>query len=200
MRSTGLKTARFRYHDHRAAPMAIQRNPSEGELMIVNKKEVVLLCLAFSFAVFSIESLAADSAKEVAALQAADQSWEKAYNVGNVDAVASLYDEHAVLLPPGAPGASGRAAIRAFFAKDIAESAKAGVAFSLGPKPAGGVSGDMGWQSGTYVVKDKTGKVVDSGKYLSVSVKKGGKWLYVRDTWNSDGPSAPAESAAPPKK
>lgn len=139
--------------------------------MIVNKNVGSLFCLAFSLAVFSIESPAADSGKEVAALQAADQSWEKAYNAGNVDAVASLYDEQAVLLPPGAPGANGQAAIRAFFAKDIPESAKAGVKFFLGPKPAGGVSGDIGWQSGTYVVKDRMGKVVDTGKYLSVSVK-----------------------------
>jgi ketosteroid isomerase-like protein len=168
--------------------------------MIVNTKTVALLCLACSLAAFGIDSSAAESAKDVAALQAADQSWEKAYNAGNVDAVASLYDEHAVLLPPGAPGANGRAAIRAFFAKDIAESSKAGVVFILGPKAAGGVFGDMGWQSGTYVVKDKSGKVVDTGKYLSVSAKKGGKWLYIRDTWNSDGAPTSTESAAPPKK
>jgi hypothetical protein len=135
--------------------------------MIFNPRAVALLCLALSLAVFTIESSAADSGKEVAALQAADQSWEKAYNAGNVDGVAGLYDEHAVLLPPGAPHANGRAAIRAFFAKDIAESSKAGIAFSLGPKPAGAVTADMGWQSGTYVVKDKTGKVIDTGKYLS---------------------------------
>jgi ketosteroid isomerase-like protein len=168
--------------------------------MIVNKNAAKLICLALALAAFSIASSAADSAKEVAALQAVDQTWVKAYNAGDVDTLASLYDEHAVLLPPGAPGASGRAAIRAFLAKDTAESAKAGVAFSLGPKPAGGVSGDMGWQSGTYVVKDKSGKVIETGKYLSVSMKQGGKWLYVRDTWNSDGPPAPAESTAPPKK
>lgn len=58
----------------------------------------------------------------------------------------------------------------------------------------------MGWQSGTYVVKDKAGKVVETGKYLSVSMKKDGKWPYVRDTWNADGAPAPAESAPPPKK
>lgn len=149
---------------------------------------------------FSIESSAADSANEVGALQAVDQNWVKAYNAGNPDAVASLYDEQAVLLPPGSPAVNGRAAIKAFFAKDTAESQKAGVSFSLGPKPAGGVSGDLGWQSGTYAVKDKAGKVVETGKYLSVSMKKGGKWLYVRDTWNADGAPAPVESAAPAKK
>ena len=158
------------------------------------------LCTIVALAVFSIESSAADSAKEVAALQAADQNWAKAYNAGNADAVAALYDEEAVLLPPGAPGVNGRTAIKAFFVKDTAESQKAGITFTLGAKPAGGVSGDMGWQSGVYVVKDKTGKVLETGKYLSVSMKKGGKWLYVRDTWNADGTPAPAESAAPAKK
>ena len=69
--------------------------------------------------------------------------------------------------------------------------------FVLGPKPVGGVWGDWGGQSGSYVIKDKAGKVIDSGNYLSVSVKKGGKWLYVRDMWNSDVPPAPAVPATP---
>jgi ketosteroid isomerase-like protein len=158
-----------------------------------------LLCVMLGLTAIGT-AWAADTAQEVAALEAVDQAWLKAYNSGNADALASVYDEHAVLLPPGSPGVSGRAAIRAFFAKDTAESAKAGVTFSLGPKPAGGVSGNMGWQSGTYQVKDKSGKVVDAGKYLSVSIKKEGKWLYVRDTWNSDVPPAPAPSPAPAKK
>ena len=156
-----------------------------------------VLCTIAALAIFGIEPSAADPAAEIKALQAADQSWLKAYNSGNADALASLYDEQAVLLPPGAPAASGRAAIKAFFAKDTAESQKAGVAFALGPNPAGGVSGDLGWQSGTYTVKDKSGKVVEAGKYLSVSMKKGGKWLYVRDTWNADGAPAPAPAASP---
>jgi ketosteroid isomerase-like protein len=163
-------------------------------------KAVKLLCIVVPLASFSVASPAADPAAEVAALHAVDQTWAKAYNSGDVDTVASLYDEHALLLPPGAPGVNGRAAIRAFFTKDMAASAKDGIAFMLGSKPDGGVSGNMGWVSGTYVVKDKSGRVLDTGKYLSVSMKKGGKWLYLRDTWNSDGPPAPAEAAAPPKK
>ena len=162
-------------------------------------KAAGVLCTIVAVAVFSIESSAADSAKEVAALRAVDQDWVKAYNAGDADALASLYDEQAVLLPPGAPAVNGRPAIKAFFAKDTAESRKAGVTFSLGAKPVGGVSGDMGWQSGSYAVTDRAGKVVEAGKYLSVSVLKGGKWLYVRDTWNADG-ALPSESAAPPKK
>ncbi|HZP88754.1 MAG TPA: SgcJ/EcaC family oxidoreductase [Burkholderiales bacterium] len=163
-------------------------------------KAAGLLCTIVAFAVFSTQSLAADSAKDLAALQAADQNWAKAYNAGNAEALANLYDEHAVLLPPGAPSVNGRAAIKAFFVKDTAESQKAGVTLILNPKPAGGVAGAMGWQSGTYTAKDKAGKVVETGKYLSVSMKKDGKWLYVRDTWNSDGAPAAVEPVPPAKK
>lgn len=159
-----------------------------------------ILCAVAALVVSGVGLAVAGSSNEMAALQATDRTWLKAYNAGDVDTLASLYDEHAVLLPPGTPAANGRAAIRAFFAKDTAESAAAGITFSLDPRPTGGVSGDMGWQSGSYVVKDKMGKVVDTGKYLSVSRKKHGKWLYVRDTWNSDIPPAPAASAAPPER
>ena len=155
--------------------------------------------VAVALALGSGASSAADPAAEVAALHAVDQAWVKADNASDADTVASLYDENAVFLPPGAPAASGRAAIRAFLAKEIAESAKAGLVTSLGDKHDGGVSGDLGWSSGSYTVKDKSGRVVETGKYLSVSRKKGGKWLYVRDTYNSDG-TLPPEPAAPAKK
>ena len=155
------------------------------------------LCAALAF--LSVDVLAAGSAAEVAAIHAVDQAWLKAYNGGDADAVAGLYDEKAILMPPGAPAPHGRAAIRAFFVSDIAASKKAGVMFHLGPNPDGGVNGDMGWASGTYSVTDASGKVVDSGKYLSVSAKKNGKWLYVRDTWNSD-IAASAEASVASKK
>ena len=150
-----------------------------------------LLWMVTVLVVLGARAVSASPAAEVAAIHAVDDAWVKAYNSGQVDGVANLYEERAVLMPPGAPAASGRSAIRAFFAKDMAEAAKAGFSVSLGTDRDGGVSGDWGWSSGTFTVKDKTGKVVDAGKYLSVSRKIGGKWLYVRDTWNSDAPPAP---------
>ena len=68
--------------------------------------------------------------------------------------------------------------------------------FNLNPNTDVGVSGNLGWESGTYTATVK-GAVVESGKFLSVSRKKGGKWLYIRDTWNADAPPAPAAAAAP---
>jgi uncharacterized protein (TIGR02246 family) len=136
-----------------------------------------------------------------AAIRAQTTNWIKAYNSGDAKAVAALYAEDALLLPPGAPGAKGRAAIMAFMAKDIAGSKAAGATFAVDPKTDVGVAGEMGWESGTYTVIVK-GATVETGKFLSVSRKKDGKWLYIRDTWNSDAPAAPQAPppAAPAKK
>ena len=145
-------------------------------------------------------AIAAPTADEIA-IRAQSISWAKAYNGGDAAAVAAQYADDSVLLPPGAPGVRGRAAILAYFTKDIAGSKAAGVVFVLDPKTDVGVSGNMGWESGTYTVTIK-GAVVESGKFLSVSRKKDGKWYYLRDTWNADAPPAPsappAASAAPP--
>ena len=144
---------------------------------------------------------AAEASKDEAAIRAITPAWVKGYNAGDAKAVAGLYAEQAVLLPPGVPAAKGKAAIQAFFAKDSAESAKAGVAFSIDPKSDVGTSSDLAWESGTYAVKAKSGASVEVGKYLTVYKKTGGKWLIIRDTWNADAAPVPAVPApAPPAK
>ena len=140
---------------------------------------------------------AGDAKSDLAAVHAADQAWQKAYNGGDLAAVVALYDAQAILYPPGSPPLQGSGAIKTYFSKDILDSAKAGIVFALDPKPDGGVSGDLGWASGTYAVKTKAGKVVDRGWYFSVSQRKDGKWMYLRDAFNSSTPAAPAAAPAP---
>ena len=140
------------------------------------------------------------ASSDEAALRAQTTSWEKAYGAADAKALAALYADDAVLLAPGAPPVHGRAAIEQFFTKDAAAAKAAGAVFALNPKTDVGVSGNMGWESGTYKVTVK-GAVVETGKFLSVSRKKDGKWLYIRDTWNADAPPAPATpppAGAPP--
>jgi uncharacterized protein (TIGR02246 family) len=135
------------------------------------------------------------------AIRAQTLSWAKAYNAGDAAGVAAQYADDALLLPPGAPAVSGRAAILAFFTKDIASSKAAGAVMNLNPQTDVGVSGNTGWESGTYTATIK-GSVVEAGKFLSVSRKKDGKWHYIRDTWNADAPPAapePPAAAAMPK-
>jgi uncharacterized protein (TIGR02246 family) len=139
-----------------------------------------------------------DTAAEEASLKESTQMWLKAYNAGDVETIVSLYADDAVLMPPHAAVAAGKTAIREFIAKDTAGAKAAGVKLMPGAATAG-VDGDMGWESGSYSVADGSGQTVDSGSYLSVSRKVGGKWLLVRDTWNSDRP-LPAPPPAAEKK
>lgn len=150
--------------------------------------------LAVSMAGF-VQAASSPSADE-AAIRAQTTNWEKAYNAGDAKAVAALYAGDARLLPPGAPAASGRTAILEYFTRDIAGSQAVGAVFVLNHKTDVGVSGNIGWESGTYKAIVK-GAVVESGKFLSVSRKKNGRWLYVRDIWNADAPPAPP-GAGPP--
>lgn len=135
---------------------------------------------------------AAAASADEDAIRAQTRSWEQAYNAGDAKAVAALYAEDALLLPPGTPGVRGGAAIAEFLSKDIAGAKAGGVVMVIDPKTDVGVSGDTGWESGTYKAT-VNGAVVETGKFLSVSRKQGGKWLYIRDTWNADAPPAPAK-------
>jgi ketosteroid isomerase-like protein len=128
------------------------------------------------------QNTAADEAK----IRADLPLWFEHYNNGNADGVAAQYAEDAVLMPPHAPGQSGRAAIRTFIAADSAKTRAAGLMLKNTAITAVGVSGDVGWMSGTFAVVDAKGTTVDTGKYLSVHRRTNGAWLYVRDIWNTD--------------
>jgi len=157
---------------------------------------VGVVALAVSMGGFAHAASAASADEN--AIRAQTTNWLKAYNANDAKAAAALYAEDALLLPPGAPGVRGRAAILEFLTKDMAGSKAAGAVFAVDPKTDVGVSGNMGWESGTYKVTVK-GAVVETGKFLSVSRKKDGKWVYIRDTWNADAPPAAAAPPAPPK-
>ena len=147
---------------------------------------------------------AAASADE-SAIRTVNVNWGKAYNRGDAKAVTALYADDAVLLPPGAPSARGKAAILDFFTKDIADAKAQGAELVFPCEPgdrnpapcrsqtAVGLSGNVGWEMGYLKVIVK-GAVVDTGKWLSVMRKKDGKWQLIRDTWNMDTPPAPPEA------
>ena len=77
----------------------------------------------------------------------------------------------------------------------LATSQAAGIRLVPGTSTVG-VAGDTGWESGTYIVTNASGATIDSGSYLSVSHKSNGKWLYQRDTYNSDRPLPPAPAVS----
>ena len=127
------------------------------------------------------------SAADKEAVHAVIVSWFKAYNARDADAISALYADDAVLSAPGAPSARGAAAIKEAFRKDMAAATKAGIANNAGTSDEIGVSGDLAWEWNTYSAADKSGKVVEKGKYVTVFERRNGKWLIIRDIWNSDG-------------
>ena len=140
-----------------------------------------------------------DTSADEAKLKADIQKWMDDFNAGNAEGVAAQYADDAVLMPPNAPAAAGRTAIRDALAKEAAGARAAGLTFKSIATTGVGVSGDLAWMSGNYAVVDAKGNNVDVGKYLSVHRRTNGAWLYIRDTWNSDNP-APPPAPTPAKK
>ena len=153
--------------------------------------------LALLAAMAPLVSAAEDPA--AATIRAGTETWVKLFNSGNATAMVALYAEDAVVMPPGAPLARGHAAIKTLLQKEGAGAKAGGVTFALGTENEVGVSGDLAWHNGTYLVKNKAGATVETGKYLETWRKAGGKWRILRDAWNSDGPAgAPAPAATSP--
>lgn len=128
------------------------------------------------------------------------RTWLASYNAGDADAIAARYTDDAVVMSPGAPAATGREAIRALIAEQSAAAKAAGMTLAPLDGDTVGISasGDIAWHSGGYTVSDASGAVVDSGNYMEVQKNMDGKWMIVRDIWNSDRPpaAAPVDAAA----
>jgi ketosteroid isomerase-like protein len=112
----------------------------------------------------------------------------EAYNRGDVAAVAAMYTDDAVVLPPNLPMQEGRQAIEGFWT----------LARQIGMRDlslqTGRVeeSGDAAWEVGVYSLKiqpEGAAPVEDKGKYVVVWKRAGdGSWKLAVDIWNTDSP------------
>jgi uncharacterized protein (TIGR02246 family) len=130
-------------------------------------------------------------AQETAEVSAQD-CFLAAFRANDADAVTACYAPDAVLWIPGAPMAQGSQAIHDLLAGWFAGT----TVQSMTIVPMGGRrAGDdaSSWGTFTLVTVDKaTGKATtQAGRYVDVSRKIDGKWVYVVDH-ASDDPPAPA--------
>ena len=161
-------------------------------------KSLVILAASFAAVAAYANAATAGTAPDAQAIRAVGTAWNKAYNAGDAAALAALYGEDAVLLAPGAPATRSRSAIARYYAKDAPEFAGKGLTTAAGPTSDVEQSGDLAWESETYKVTDKSGQAVDSGKFLTVLQRMHGKWMIIRDTWNSDATSTLTTDSAEP--
>ena len=109
-----------------------------------------------------------------------DQAWQTAYNAGDAAALAAQYTEDAKVIAPEHAAVSGRAAIQAFFAEDIAQGAKN----TLTTEEVFG-GGDFTIVVGGWTATKADGTHLDHGMYVTVYKKVDDSWKTYRDTWNS---------------
>jgi uncharacterized protein (TIGR02246 family) len=150
------------------------------------------------------ETPAVDEAAIRQSIEGLMVAWEPAALAGDAAALAAIYAEDAVLQPPNAPKAVGRAAIQAALTEMLAATPFTAIDIvSEGSEVS--ASGDIAWAHGSYTSTNTVNGAPyeDTGKWLSVYENYNGQWSHVADTWNSDTPlpgiEAPAteESATP---
>jgi uncharacterized protein (TIGR02246 family) len=156
-------------------------------------------CIALvSLAVVSAAAAADTTSAIEKDLRNLDDQWSAAGEAKDIDKVVSFYSDDAVVMPPNAPAATTKDAIRKIW-KDLLTDAK--ITWKT-KKVEVAQSGDLACLSGTYEVtlNDPSGKSVnDRGKYVELWEKQAdGTWKCGADIWNSDLPAS--MPGAPEKK
>jgi uncharacterized protein (TIGR02246 family) len=113
-----------------------------------------------------------------AEIETQNAAFRSAFLAGDADKVAALYSADAQVVAPGAPIASGRAAIAAFW-----KGAMAGVKDVQLATRAVESQGDLAVEDGTATLTAPDGKQASS-RYVVVWKRAQGKWQLHRDIWN----------------
>jgi uncharacterized protein (TIGR02246 family) len=153
------------------------------------------LAAAAACALAGCQKPAVDTAAIESEIRQNARTFVTAMNAGDLDAIVALYAPDAVVMAPGTTAVAGHEAIRALFVRFGEQLQSAGATLAFNDGDAVGISGSVAWHSGGYTINDAGGTAVDSGNFLVAMQNVDGKWLVVRDIWNSDRPPpAPAEA------
>ena len=127
---------------------------------------------------------------EEAAIRAAGQDWQRAIVARDVDRIASHFAPDVVIMTPNAPVARGLPAARQMWTDEIGLP---GLALSWTPSEIEITSPTTAVEIGTYTFAfdSPTGRVNDTGSYVSHWRKIDGRWRMTRDAIVSNQPMAP---------
>ena len=160
-------------------------------------KRLTLLLTCLCLSILPAKSASPQStaaAKDVdAAIKAIADQYVKATLAGDAKAIAALYTEDAVEMPPNIPAVKGRAAIEQYYAKMLKFKDARMSVFTLNHLETRAV-GDTGYDVGTYqqTVTPTSGAALDdTGKYTIILKRSGGIWRVAYAIYNSDRPAPP---------
>lgn len=139
------------------------------------------------------------SDEDVTAVRELGQSYVRGFSANDAGAVAAVYADAAVEMPPDWPAREGVAAIRSAYAAYFEAGAET-VEFSMTAVAIEGYDG-LAFDRGTWSWTGREGAGTDLvrqvGKYLAVARRQeDGAWRYTAMIWNSDAPpgqSSPSE-------
>ncbi|UCC49155.1 MAG: SgcJ/EcaC family oxidoreductase, partial [Gemmatimonadota bacterium] len=133
-------------------------------------------------------AMALDRTQLQEAIEAVNAQFMEAVRAGDAAAVAALYTDDAILLPPEAEIVQGLAALQEIWAADFADG---GFTLNLTTVSVDG-AGEFAYEIGTWSMPTGEGEggAVEQGKYLVVW-KRGadGSWKLHADIWNSSSPA-----------
>jgi uncharacterized protein (TIGR02246 family) len=152
----------------------------------------VLVCVALPS-----QSLRAQSPDAAAEISRITDAYVKASLAADVKAIAALYTDDAVEMPPNQPMVKGRAAIEQYYTKQFGGTARL-QSFTL-THIESKASGDIGYDVGTYrqTITDGQHPMNDTGKYTVVIKRTGGTWKVAYAIYNSDTQSVAMPTPGP---
>lgn len=121
--------------------------------------------------------LFADPKEEVLAMH---EAFEAGARSGNAAQMVSIFAEDATLMAPDMPSLTGREAITQYWGGMLQQLSKVEVDLMMEHLD---VLGDVAIERGRYEISSP---IKDSGKYVHVWRKTGGKWLLVTDIFNAN--------------
>jgi len=117
---------------------------------------------------------------------------EAAFNAGDAAALASLYGDSAILMPPNEPMVRGRAEIQAWFERAFSRLRCVRIIVTESLR-----EGDQAFQAGTFTssATDASSSpagapgATAAGKYVLLLARQAGDWKIQYDIWNLDQPT-----------
>ncbi len=136
-------------------------------------------------------AMAADLEAVAEAFAAARAEYKRAFEAGDAAALAALFTEDGIQLPPDGEMRKGRTAIEQDFAAGFAETTSREVTITQTDM---GASGSLAYEIGNFTltlhVEGVADPIVDEGEYLVVSKRmEDGSWKIYAHMWGSDLPA-----------
>jgi uncharacterized protein (TIGR02246 family) len=140
-------------------------------------------CLAvIALICFTTASFAAEVR---AAIEAANAKFSALAAQGDGAKVAGLYAKDGAVMPAGSEPVRGPQAIAKFWQSAFASGVAAIELKTVEVYEQGATATEVG----EYALRDKTGKLLDRGKYIVIWRKEGDQWRLLRDMFSTNVPS-----------